>query len=506
MKSTLKLLVAIVAVVVVGATGLYSQSFTLLYDKDEMLATSMFRQYNGNLTHFPRGSADGYMVIDKYGNKQVYSAFSTGIDGVWNSWTELFIGPPYGLNNNYLYAINTYGMFEMKEYATNPKFTRHISFKDDWGIVNNTLAAPYVYGIAIVPDKNNPQKLNYAVITISDLRIISTDDGSIISIHPYPEEMTMITGYSGLKYTLDGNLWFLPYAATSIVRFNTITEEFEICDGKLSDFPINLVSVFDGIAGWRIYKTASNVQAPSYNKCISMLYYDSANNYCHYPVWAISKIDTIAGVAYGSNCLLRHKDGIWDTITINLPNTQYHKEKDYVIGDIFYMGGTKIAMTFTQLDYTTINNNREFVIYDISSREYTNIVMPEPSYDSEMLPICIRNYTYNDKNGLGILTKYSQFYFYDTETGIEEDILSYSKLYPNPATDNTTITLELQQASQVHISLNDVLGREIKQIYNAFTDAGTFTQSFTTTAIPKGIYYLKIFIGGDVKVEKVVVR
>jgi hypothetical protein len=99
--------------------------------------------------------------------------------------------------------------------------------------------------------------------------------------------------------------------------------------------------------------------------------------------------------------------------------------------------------------------------------------------------------------------------WYDGTVGIEEIFLRTdfnSKLYPNPATDNTTLTLELQQPSQVHITLNDMLGREIKQIYNAFTDAGTFTYSFATQDLPKGIYYLKIFIGGEVKVEKVVVN
>ncbi|MDR0926911.1 MAG: T9SS type A sorting domain-containing protein [Ignavibacteria bacterium] len=90
--------------------------------------------------------------------------------------------------------------------------------------------------------------------------------------------------------------------------------------------------------------------------------------------------------------------------------------------------------------------------------------------------------------------------------GINEPLISTIKLYPNPATDHTTLTLELQQASQVHISLNDMLGREIKQIYNAFTDAGTFTHSFATQDLPRGIYYLKILSGGEVKVEKVVVN
>ncbi|MDR0926751.1 MAG: T9SS type A sorting domain-containing protein [Ignavibacteria bacterium] len=97
-----------------------------------------------------------------------------------------------------------------------------------------------------------------------------------------------------------------------------------------------------------------------------------------------------------------------------------------------------------------------------------------------------------------------QLYCYNT--GIEKEHLSNSFIYPNPATDNTTLTLELQQPSRVSVTLNDILGREIKQIYNAFTDAGTFTHSFTTQELPKGIYYLKILSGGEVKVEKVVVN
>jgi hypothetical protein len=91
----------------------------------------------------------------------------------------------------------------------------------------------------------------------------------------------------------------------------------------------------------------------------------------------------------------------------------------------------------------------------------------------------------------------------------EPTMLLSSMLYPNPATDNTTITLELQQASQVHISLNDMLGREIKQIYNAFTEADDYSPlqiTFSTQELAKGVYYLRIQIGGEVKVEKVVVN
>jgi hypothetical protein len=97
-------------------------------------------------------------------------------------------------------------------------------------------------------------------------------------------------------------------------------------------------------------------------------------------------------------------------------------------------------------------------------------------------------------------------------TGIEDDTgystYASTMLFPNPTTDNTTLTLKLQQASQVRISLNDMLGREIKQIYSDFVgaDASPLQITFSTQELPKGVYYLKILNGGEMKVEKVVVK
>jgi hypothetical protein len=44
------------------------------------------------------------------------------------------------------------------------------------------------------------------------------------------------------------------------------------------------------------------------------------------------------------------------------------------------------------------------------------------------------------------------------------------------------------------------------QLHNAFIDVGTFTKTFSTATLTKGIYYLKIFIGKDFKIEKIVVN
>jgi hypothetical protein len=43
-----------------------------------------------------------------------------------------------------------------------------------------------------------------------------------------------------------------------------------------------------------------------------------------------------------------------------------------------------------------------------------------------------------------------------------------------------------------------------KQIYDAFTDTGKFTQSFSIQELAKGVYYLQIRINGEVMIGKVV--
>jgi hypothetical protein len=93
-------------------------------------------------------------------------------------------------------------------------------------------------------------------------------------------------------------------------------------------------------------------------------------------------------------------------------------------------------------------------------------------------------------------------------TGIDEPIFNTygTLLYPNPATDNATLTLDLQAPSNIKIVLNDMLGRELQQIYEGLADAGTFTKSFSTQGLARGVYYLKILIGGDIMIEKVVVN
>jgi len=78
------------------------------------------------------------------------------------------------------------------------------------------------------------------------------------------------------------------------------------------------------------------------------------------------------------------------------------------------------------------------------------------------------------------------------------------KLFPNPTDGTTTLSLELESAGNLTITLNDLLGSELFELHNAFTDVGTFTKTFSMEKLPVGVYYLKIIHNGNTKVEKVI--
>ena len=92
-------------------------------------------------------------------------------------------------------------------------------------------------------------------------------------------------------------------------------------------------------------------------------------------------------------------------------------------------------------------------------------------------------------------------------SGIKELVKnSVINIFPNPTSANFTISFELEKSCNVKIVLCDVLGQELAQVYNGFTSDGLFTRTHNTEHLPKGVYFLKILLDGNIVVEKIVVE
>jgi len=78
-------------------------------------------------------------------------------------------------------------------------------------------------------------------------------------------------------------------------------------------------------------------------------------------------------------------------------------------------------------------------------------------------------------------------------------------IFPNPSSATATVRYSLPQSSDINISLFDLQGKLIKEIYSGRSNAGNNEISFSTNEYPANTYLLKISDGHRVSVENLTI-
>jgi hypothetical protein len=88
-------------------------------------------------------------------------------------------------------------------------------------------------------------------------------------------------------------------------------------------------------------------------------------------------------------------------------------------------------------------------------------------------------------------------YFWNITTGITNPTKNtfLATLYPNPATTSTTFAFELAQSQQVRVTVIDITGKEIMEVFDGTLSADKHSFDINTSALPAGNYYT--VIGGN---------
>jgi photosystem II stability/assembly factor-like uncharacterized protein len=76
--------------------------------------------------------------------------------------------------------------------------------------------------------------------------------------------------------------------------------------------------------------------------------------------------------------------------------------------------------------------------------------------------------------------------------------------YPNPFNPSTTIKYELPKASQVTLTLYDVLGRQVSVLVNERREAGYHEVKFDGSGLSSGVYFYRIEAGSFVETRKLI--
>ncbi len=136
--------------------------------------------------------------------------------------------------------------------------------------------------------------------------------------------------------------------------------------------------------------------------------------------------------------------------------------------------------------------------------------------DSYVFPDYILNSDWNTENMhiIGVLldgsgqvvnavtTKFSDALANGT-TSVEDHIdLSYLDVYPNPVTDNATVSLALKAKTNVQMSLMNSLGQKMSSV-NYGDLVGNQRLDYNMSALNSGVYYLNIYVNGELITKKI---
>lgn len=92
-----------------------------------------------------------------------------------------------------------------------------------------------------------------------------------------------------------------------------------------------------------------------------------------------------------------------------------------------------------------------------------------------------------------------------TNVNAVSKIATRFKMYPNPAKDNVFIEFYLADNSQVHLSLYDVMGKEVITLVDSDLEQGTHKFNITTKDLSNGIYFCCLKLNDKTEFKKLVI-
>jgi hypothetical protein len=95
-------------------------------------------------------------------------------------------------------------------------------------------------------------------------------------------------------------------------------------------------------------------------------------------------------------------------------------------------------------------------------------------------------------------------------TGITERPINISesvKVFPNPVTNQFTISYNLTKPTDVNIQLFDLTGKEVKTIEKGMIDKGNYQQTYNVQEerLIRGIYFIKFQFNNSTYTKKLVI-
>jgi len=212
------------------------------------------------------------------------------------------------------------------------------------------------------------------------------------------------------------------------------------------------------------------------------------------PVYKVVYKDSLNGFGMGG-------DPEYGTSTIKTTNGGVNWQYEFI--DIFGIAKSFAYRTPDEI-WAPLSIGRSWAVSTNAGANWVQIFTPDSSYINDI-------YFTDPYHGwavgdAGVILKYNTEFIgiKNISSAVPENILLFQN-YPNPFNHSTIIEYQTDKFSKINISLYDVLGRHILDIFNGFIPAGTQRISFNSSAVPSGIYFYKLTSGNFSETKKLVI-
>ena len=79
-------------------------------------------------------------------------------------------------------------------------------------------------------------------------------------------------------------------------------------------------------------------------------------------------------------------------------------------------------------------------------------------------------------------------------------------VFPNPASTNAAVKLNLTQSGNVQITLTNMLGQQVVSMDKGFVQSGAHEFTFNVERLNNGVYFCTVTINGEQHTQKLIVE
>lgn len=157
------------------------------------------------------------------------------------------------------------------------------------------------------------------------------------------------------------------------------------------------------------------------------------------------------------------------------------------------------------------NFTRGSNVYGESFYNYASEVVMNPDANTWQIPYSITDIRTSNDPGSPVFFYYLKdltFNLSDFPVGIENvaGVMNKVEVYPNPATDQVTFSIELAAASKVRVEITNLMGQKVLEVAARQMSAGAHTFTTDLNGLQVGVYLYNVVAGENRVTRKLIVE